>query len=91
MTGAWEQVLASISFLPIKIRIDLTSTDTEGGVKEGDGVLGGAGTAHLVRVTQLLCVFDCELDRGVDGVNVTMCSCWCDPVQTIKMSSRKRL
>ena len=43
MTGAGEQVLASISFLPIKIRIDLTSTDTEGGVKEGDGVLGGAG------------------------------------------------
>ena len=38
MTGAGEQVLASISFLPIKIRIDAASTDTEGGVKEGDGV-----------------------------------------------------
>ena len=61
MTGAREQVLASISFLLIKIRIDLTSTDTEGGVK-GDGDLGGAGTAHLVWVPQILCVLDRELD-----------------------------
>ena len=57
-----EDDRSTISFLPIKIRIDLTSTDTEGGVKEGDGVLDGAGTAHLVRVPQLLRVLDRELD-----------------------------
>ena len=73
MTGAWEQVLASISFLPIEVRTDMTSTDTEGGVEEGDGVLGGAGAALLVRVAQLLRVLDHELDRGVDGVDVTVC------------------
>ena len=72
MTGAGEQVLASISFLAIKIRIDAASTDTEGGVEEGDVVLDGAGAALLVRVAQLLCVLDCELDRGVDGVDVTI-------------------
>ena len=43
MTGAGEQVLAAICFLPIQIRVYAAITNTERGVQEGDGVLGGAG------------------------------------------------
>ena len=74
MTGAGEQVLTAISFLPIKVRTDAVSTDTEGGVEEGDGVLGGAGAGVRVHVAQLLRVLNREFDRGIDGVNVTYMS-----------------
>ena len=50
----------------------MASTDTEGGVEERDGVLGGAGAGVRVHVAQLLRVLDRKLDRGVDGVNVTI-------------------
>ena len=72
MTGAGEQVLASICLFPIKIRIDLASTDTEGCVKEGDGILGGAGAAVWVRVGLLLRVLDGELDGAINCINVTV-------------------
>ena len=39
MARGGEQVLAAVSLLTVEIRVDLASTDTQGGVEEGDGVL----------------------------------------------------
>ena len=50
MTGAGEQVLTTICLLSVEIGIDAASTDTEGCVKEGNGLLGGAGAAVRVMV-----------------------------------------
>ena len=54
MARGGEQVLAAVSLLTVEIRVDLASTDTQGGVEEGDGILGGAGAAVRVRVRQSL-------------------------------------
>ena len=70
MTGAREQVLASIRLFPVEIGIDEAITDTERCVEEGDRVLGGAGAAVRVRVALLLGVLNSELDGVIDGVDL---------------------
>ena len=72
MARGGEQVLAAVSLLTVEIRVDLASTDTQGGVEEGDGVLGGAGAAVRVGVRQLLRVFNAKFDGWINAVDILM-------------------
>ena len=72
MARGGEQVLAAVSLLTVEIRVDLASTDTQGGVEEGDGVLGGAGVAVRVGVRQFLRVFNAKFDGWINAVDILM-------------------
>ena len=78
VTGAGEQVLVAICLLSIEIGVYAASTDTEGCVKEGNVVLGGAGAAVWVIVIRCLCVLHCEFYGTFDLVYV--------PMETVKLS-----
>ena len=78
VTGAGEQVLVAICLLSIEIGVYAASTDTEGCVKEGNVVLGGAGAAVRVIVTRFLRMFHCEFYGTFDLVYV--------PMETVKLS-----